>query len=100
MIFRVRKSGSMGALGRRFERDRVFQHGPTITGPAATPAGSDNADLSLRFGIYPEIQMPRHGRLGPVAWVQGANAARWAELSDMDAGWLVLGKRLAVRWAR
>ncbi len=88
----------MGALQRRFERDRNFQHGDIIAGPAATPAGNGNADLALRYGTYKPKARPSSVSLFGVHVLWGRDAADWAVLSDMEANYCIVSKRLAVGW--
>jgi hypothetical protein len=98
MLKIIRKSATMGALSRRFERDRVFQSSETISGPGATPAGNNNADLALKFGTYPAVKPPAFKSVGRIEFLWGATAAAWANLSDMDGNFAVFGRRFAIKW--
>lgn len=94
----LRRSATCGALNKRFERDRAFQHGDIIAGPGATPAGNDNADLSLRYGTFKPKREPKAFRAFGVKVLVGRNAAEWADLSVIDGSFLVVTPRLAVGW--
>lgn len=96
-----RKSRTMGALQRRFERDREFFQGSNVFGPAATHAG-DNGGLALRFGEFaakkvPNISTLRIGRLS-VSVIRGPNAAMYAGLSDMELSSISVGPAFSVSW--
>jgi len=95
----AKRARTVGALNRRFERDRAFQHAATVTGPAVTPADSDNASLSLRYGTFPAKLHPRRKSFRGIVLLWGANAGLWASLSDKDASWL-FADRIAIGWSR
>ena len=94
----IRRSGTMAALSRRFERDRVFQFADTVSGPAVTPADTENSGLALRYGTYPAVAQPKSWAFRRFGLIWGATAARWALLSDIDGNFLIFGERFAVKW--
>ena len=75
---------TIGDLNRRFERDRTFMHGTYAAGPAVTPAGSANADLSLRYGTYEGLKRPAEIKIWRFKIVIGDNATEWVRLSTME----------------
>ena len=92
---RIARSKSMGALSRRFARDMEFQHEAYASGPGATHAGP-NAELALRFGTYQPMVRPAEFSFGRFRLAVDRFAAKWAELSDVDASWFVLSSFVAV----
>lgn len=94
----IRRKRTIGALNRRFERDRVFQFADTIAGPAVTPMDTDNSGLALRYGTYPAVPKPKWWSIGRWELVWGKASAQWARLSDMDGNWCIFGELFAVRW--
>lgn len=88
---------TMGDLSRRFERDREFSAGQVITGPAVTPAGNDNGDMSLRFGVFEPKSVPREMRLPfRFSLLIGKDAALWAELSTYAFRWAVSWRKFSL----
>jgi hypothetical protein len=74
---------NMGDLRRRFERDGAFV--PEFSaGPGATPSGTVNGDLSLRFGTYRGKKRPREVRVGRVKLFWGKDAWEWVRLSTFE----------------
>lgn len=81
-----------GAFSRRHERDAAFS-GDFAAGPAVTPAGNSNADLSLRFGVYPGKERPRRlAKAGRFSLWTGADCAEWFRLSDLDYSSVTVGR--------
>jgi hypothetical protein len=88
----------MGALARRFERDRVFMSEPTVTGPGRTSTDTENGDLALRFGTYPPRSQPKERRLWRFTVLTGDSAEDWATLSDMEKSAFIVSRSLAIQW--
>jgi hypothetical protein len=87
----IRQASTIGALRRRFHRDQTFAHGERITGPAATHVGP-NENMALRFGVYRANRFPNRATFCGLTILWGKNAGHYAELSDMEASWLVFSR--------
>jgi len=86
----------MGALGRRFERDRAFM-GEYSTAPGATAAGG-NENMALRFGDFQSPKPPKMYRVMMWHIAIGAATQQWLTLSDLE--WSsVSWPRFGVAWS-
>lgn len=91
---------NIGDLNRRFERDAEFGAWPLVSGPAMTPAGSANVDLSLRYCSEDPKQRPAVRRFRRFVIFWGGDARRWVELSTVDFHHLFSRGKLTLAWGR
>lgn len=79
----IKAKNTIGAMNRLRDRKLRFGFGEYAAGPAVTPVGADNADLSLRYGTYRQEAPPREVfRFRRYVLLHGRNVLDYCALSD------------------
>jgi len=97
----TKQKNTIGAYQRTRYRNMKYGYGVLVSGPAVTPVGSDNSDLSLRFGDFPQLSPPRRIVLNRRFSVfLGAGARDYTSLSDLHFSSVSPFDWFSLAWSR